>query len=198
MMETETQSLTHRRWIGRLVRLGLVAVAILLVARWLSQRTNSAVKTAVRASNVRIQSDAPTPASLGPGDAQIFSRDSSVNLILQGDRILAGLSPKTVAKIRADLERSASTDDTSGLGGSIASFVKKTVANNIDTHVIYPLADIRDIRYEGSEIVIYRPNGDRSRMFGGTKVNDQPLSKSFDPADAERFIAAVKARKQAP
>lgn len=186
----------HRRWIGRLIRFGLVAVAIIIVARWLSQRTSAAVKTAVRSADVRIQSEAPAAATLGPGDAQIFSRDSSVNLILQGDKILAGLSPQTVAKIRADLEKSGATDDTSGLGGSIAQFVKKTVADKIGTHVVYSLADIRDIHYENDEIVLEDLKGNRKRMFGNVKVNKHPVSESFPPEDAQRFVELVRARKK--
>ena len=194
MIETETQSLTHRRWIGRLIRLGLVVVAIALVASWLSNRTSRAVKSAINNSNVRFQSDAPTAAALGAGDVQIFSQDSAVNLVLQGNRILAGLSPKTVAEVRAKLDESMAKD-TSGLGGSIAQLVKKTVSDNIDTHVVYPLADIHDLRYEDGQIVMYNHKGDKSRLFGNAKVNDKP--QQFDRAEAERFIEAVKARKQA-
>ena len=190
------EPLAQRRWIGRLVRLGLVAVAILLAANWLSNRTKGVVRSATRAGSVRIQTEAPTAASLGPGDAEIFSRDSAVNLVLQGDKVLAGLSPKTVATIRAEIAASGKTDDTTGLGGSIAQFVKKTVADKIGTHVVYPVREIQDIRYENSEIVMYDLKGERTRMFGGAKVNKQPVSQAFDPADAQRFIELVKARKQ--
>ena len=134
--------LAQRRWVGRFVKLGLLAITILLVVNWLSRR-------APRASEIHVQSAPPTAATLGPGDAQIFTRDSAVNLILQGDKVLAGLSPMTVAKIRTEIEQSGANDDTTALGGSIAKFVKKTVADNIGTHVVYPLAEIRDIAYEG-------------------------------------------------
>ena len=181
--------LAQRRWVGRFVKLGLLAITILLVVNWLSRR-------APRPSEIHVQSSAPIAAALGPGDAQIFTRDSAVNLILQGDKILAGLSPKTVAKIRAEIQQSGANDDTTALGGSIAKFVKQTVADNIGTHVVYPLAEIRDIAYEGDEIVIYDLHGNRKRMFGNVKMNKSEISKSFAREDAERFIEQVRARKQ--
>lgn len=179
----------HRRWIGGIVRAGLVVIAIVVVAAWFWRRTP-------RAPDIRIQSEAPTVESLGAGDMQIYNRDSSVNLILKGDNVLAGLSPKTVAKIRAELAASTSDVDTTGLGGSIAQFVTKTVADKIGTHVVYPIAEIRDIRVDGEEIVIVRNNGSETRLFGNVKVDKQPVSKAFRPEEAHRFVEAVRARKR--
>ena len=178
----------HRRWIGGLVRAGLVVVAIVVVGAWLWRRSP-------RLPEVHIQ-DAPTAEALVPGDAQLYSRDSAVNIILQGNNILAGLSPKTVAKIRAEIA-SSGTDDTTKLGGSIGQFVKKTVADKIGTHVVYSIADLRDIRYEGGEIVVVKNNGSETRLFDNVKVNKEPVSQSFPPEDAQRFIEAVRARKKA-
>jgi len=180
--------LRHRRWIGRIIRIGLVGVAIAIVIGFVARR-------APRPPDIDVQWEAPSADALGPGDARIYSRDSSVNLILQGENILAGLSPKTVAKIRAEIDASA-TDDTSGLAGSIAKMVKDQVADKIGTHVVYPLRDIRDIRYENEEIVIEDAKGNRKRLFGSVKMNKQPLSESFPPEDAKRFVELVRARKQ--
>ena len=185
-----TEQLARRRWIGRLIRVGLIGVAIAIVGLWLARRVP-------KPPEIHIQSEAPTVEALAPGDMQIYSRDSSVNLILQGNNVLAGLSPKTIAKIRGELDASAEKIDTTGLGGSIAQFVKKTVADKIGTHVVYPVAEMRDIRYEGGEIVIVQTNGGETRLFHNVKVNKEPLSQAFPPDDAERFVAAVRARKSA-
>ncbi|MEX2152047.1 MAG: hypothetical protein WD825_01840 [Gemmatimonadaceae bacterium] len=182
--------LAHRRLVGRVIRIGLIGVAIAIAISWI-------VRRAPVPRDLRVQSEAPTVEALGPGDLRIYSRDSSVNLILQGDNILAGLSPKTIAKVRAELEASGADDDTTGLGGSIAQMVKKTVADKIGTHVVFPLSEIREIRYDGDEIVIERHGRGDTRLFDNTKVNGQPLSKSFRREDAERFVEAVRARKNA-
>ena len=64
---------------------------------------------------------------------------STVDVILKGDKIMTGLSDKTVARVRTEMDKSREKD-TSGLGGAIASMVKKTVAENIGTHAVFPRA----------------------------------------------------------
>jgi hypothetical protein len=187
-----TEQLAHRRWIGGLVRAGLVVVAIIAIVAIGA----SLVRRVPKPPQVQVQTEAPAAAALEAGDAQIFSRDSAVNLILQGDKVLAGLSPKTVAKVRAELEASRKGADTSGIGGSIAEFVTKTVADKIGTHVVYPLADMRDIRYDNGEIVIVTNSGNETRLFKNVKVNKEPLSQAFPPEDAQRFVELVRARKR--
>jgi hypothetical protein len=178
----------HRRWVGRLIRVGLVGIAVLLVLAWIQR------KSPVR-GDLRVQAEAPAVEALGAGDLRIFNRDSSVNLILQGANILAGLSPKTVAKVRADLEASTAKD-TSGLGGSIAQLVKNTVAGAIGTHVVYPIRDIREIEYRGGQIVVVRRDGSTAELFKNIQGdNKEELGRTFPEADARRFVEAVRARQ---
>jgi hypothetical protein len=146
-----------------------------------------------RSHRVRVETEMPPPNALGPGDLRIYSADSSVDLMLVGDKILAGLSPKTVAEVKTKLETSAARD-TSGLGGSIAQIVKKSVAGAIGTHAAFPLSDIRDVRYDGDQIVVEWKDGKTHNLFGGTSVNDRKVSNSFRPEDAKRFIDAVHER----
>ena len=58
----------------------------------------------------------------------------------------------------------------------------------------FPLSDIRDIRYEGDQIVFDWKDGGKHQIFGGTKVNGGRVSNSFRREDAERFVEAVRAR----
>lgn len=175
-----------RRVIGGLVRLALVVLAVIFVGRYVMHRMPNR-------DHVRVQTQPPSEDSLGPKDLRIYSADSAVDLILMGDKILAGLSPKTVAKVKSDLDRSAS-HDTSGLGGSISQIVKKSVAGAIGTHAVFPLSDIRDIRYEHDQIVFDWKDGGKHQLFGNTSVNGRKVSSSFRQEDAERFIEAVRAR----
>lgn len=182
--------LAARRRTYNLVRAGLIAATIAIVAMYFLRRSP------IPRTSMRLESEAPTPVALATGDMRIVSVDSSVELVLMGDRILAGLSPQTVAKIRTELEKS-SAKDTAGLGGSIAQIVKKTVAGAIGTHMAYPLSDIREIRYENGRIVIVSNSGNENKLFGNTKVNGRDLSNSFRPEDAQRFTEAVRARQAA-
>ena len=180
---------SSRRFVAGLIRIGLVILAFVVAAAYIGHR-------APKHRHIEMSSEAVPAEALAPGDLRIYNVDSTVDLVLQGDRILAGLSPKTVAKVREDLARSAS-EDTSGLGGSIASIVKKSVADAIGTHGAFPVASIRDIRYQGGdvgEIVIDWKDGGKHELFGTTNVNGTKVGKSFRRADAEQFVSAVKAR----
>jgi hypothetical protein len=181
---------SSRRVVAGLIRLGLVVLAIVIAGAYVGHHFP-------RHSHLRVETDAPPPtAAMAPGDMRIYNVDSSVDLILQGNRILAGLSPKTVDKIKADMDHST-TGDTSGLGGSIAQIVKKSVAGAIGTHGAFPIEAIRDIHYDGGDvgdIVIDWKDGGTHELFGNTTVNGSKLGKSFRREDAEPFVAAVKAR----
>lgn len=181
---------SSRRFVAGLIRIGLVILAIAIAGAYVRHRVP-------KHSHMRVEREEPPPAeALAPGDMRIYNADSSVDLVLQGDRILAGLSPKTVAKIRTEMERSTSAE-TSGLGGSIAQIVKKSVAGAIGTHGAFAISSIRDIRYEGDdvgEIVIDWKDGGTHQLFGNTSVDGSKVGKSFRREDAEPFVAAVKAR----
>ena len=181
---------SSRRFIAGLFRVGLVILAIFFVSGYIMRRMPSK-------HHVRVQTEVPPADSLGPGDIRIFDADSAVDLTLMGDKILAGLSPKTVAQVKSEIDKSADAD-TSGLGGSISQIVKRSVAGAIGTHAVFPLSDIRDIRYENSQIVFDWVDGGKHELFGSTRVNGNKGSKSFNREDAMRFIQAVRARKGLP
>jgi len=182
-------STPSRRWIGRLVRIGLVFAAVMFAALWIGRKVSH------RVPNVRMQRAEVTDQALAPGDLRVYNIDSTVDLVLVGDRVLAGLSPKTTEKVRADIQKSTDKD-TTGFGGLIAASVKQTVANAIGTHIVYPVRDIEDMRYEDGQIIIERTDGGTTRLFGDAKVNGEKASKTFPPEVAQRFIDAVLARKR--
>ena len=183
---------TSRRFVAALVRLTLVVLALALVGRYFKHKFFASQGT------VHVQREAPPPnEALGPGDLRIYSTDSSVDLVLSGNNILAGLSPKTVEKVKSEMAKSTDRD-TSGFAGSISSLVKSSVAGAIGTHAVYPLSDMHDIRYEDGQIVFDAKNGKQHDLFGNTKINGNKVSSSFRPDDAQRFVEAVRARMGQP
>lgn len=133
------------------------------------------------------------PDSLGPGDLRIFNEDSSVDLVLVGDRITTGLSQKVVSDVRNKTD-SGVTD--SGLAGAFEKLVTRTVASAIGTRVEFPLDDLNDVRYEDGRLVFDWKHGRSSNLFASSRVNGRRTDKSFRADDAERFVAAVRARKR--
>jgi hypothetical protein len=181
--------MNSRRVVGGLIRFGLVILACWLVIAWVRRKVSSH-------NHVRVEAQAP-PDSLGPGDMRIYNADSSVDVVLMGNKILAGLSSKTVAKIKSGLDESRS-GDTSGFGGMVSQIVKSSVAGAIGTHAVFPLADIKDIHYADGKIRVQWTDGSDRELFSGTSVNHQKVSDSFNEADAKRFVEAVRARKGLP
>ncbi|HVE34398.1 MAG TPA: hypothetical protein VNC18_12605 [Gemmatimonadaceae bacterium] len=185
-------TVSSRRVVAGLIRFGLVLLAIVFVSGYFLHKRPTRSK-----HTMRIETEVPPPSALAPGDVRIYNRDSSVDLILAGNSILAGLSPKTIAKVK-DAVNAKTSGETTGLGGSIAQIVKSSVASAIGTHASYPLNEIRDIRYEDNTIVFEWKNGDEHQLFNNTKVDGERVSRTFAQEDAERFIAAVKDRMAHP
>lgn len=203
-METPTQLRKERRWKGRFIRLGLVFLAVGVGVFWIQRKVGDhesivigqgdrrTVRTVGGVSRVARNVE---NVELAAGDMRIYNRDSTVDLVLRGAEVLAGLSPKTVAKVQAEMQKS-SDKDSSGLGGLIASTVKQTVASTIGIHAAYPVSSIENMRYEDGQLVIEHTNGKTTRLFGDTKVNNREQGKTFDEDDAQRFIEAVMRRKR--
>lgn len=187
-----TSSPSSRRVvIAGLLRFGLVVLTLALVGGYVMRHIPGR-------GHVSLESDVPTLAdSLQAGDLRIFSSDGAVELILRGERILAGLSPRTVAKVRSELDASMSRD-SSGFAASIGRMVKESVAGAIDTHGSFPIADIEDIRYERERIVVDWKKGGSHEPFFDMQVDGSKGSQTFRREDAERFIAAVRERMEMP
>ena len=183
---------SSRRLVAGLIRVGLVVVVIVLVSGWIMRRTGRMFRHSA-GKHVSVQTEAPPADSLGPGDLRIFNTDSSVDVVLQGDRILAGLSPKTIAKVKRDMEKDSDSGN-SALGATIASAVKKSVAGAIGMHAVYPLSKVREIRQEDGRIILEWKDGGSDEIFSSAKVDGERVSRTFRSEDAERFVQAVRAR----
>lgn len=185
-------TVSSRRVVAGLIRFGLVLLAIVFVSGYFIHKRAPSIR-----HPMRMQTEVPPPTALAPGDMRIFNRDSSVDLILAGNNILAGLSPKTIAKVK-DAVNEKTAGETTGFGGSIAQIVKSSVASAIGTHASFPISEISDIRYEHNTIVFDWKNGDKHELFSNTKVDGEKVSRTFAREDAERFIEAVKERMANP
>lgn len=201
----------QRRWIARAIKLGLVGAAVLVVMAWIGTKRSDRTEVRIEHPDVHVdpepRGDARADAragpertrsvdALAPGDVRIFNIDSSVNLILRGDEVLAGLSPQMREKITQQVTQSTS-DDTAGFGAAVANVVRSTVASAIGTHAVYPVRDIRDIEYRDGHIVIVRNSGRPVELLGNVKSDGEEVSRTFAREDALRFVEAVRARRRA-
>ena len=129
---------------------------------------------------------------LQQGDIRIASVDSGVDLALIGDTISGGLSEKTLAKVKHDTD--TNNVKGTGMGADIERMVKGTVQSALTTRLSFPLSAVRDVRYDGQKIV-FEWNGKPPKAFGNVKVDKKNVLESFSAEDAQRFVDAVRARK---
>jgi len=189
------QERRRRRLTYRLVQLVLVMASVGIVVAFVASKRSERTD---RGPDVRIRTDAPVVALLAAGDAQLFNVDTTVELVLRGDKMLAGLSPKVVEKVRSEI-RNAGPKDQSGIGAAIANAVKDQVADKIDIHVEYDIRDIEDMRYEDGQIVVEWKSGKEQELFGSVQRNSSGRrgdANKFHRDEAERFIELVKARQK--
>jgi hypothetical protein len=129
--------------------------------------------------------------TLGPGDIRISSQDSSFDLALIGDSIVAGLGTRVRNKVATDLDTTKVSG--TGLGASIEKMVKGTVASALDHEFVFPIADVSDVRAQDGGLTFYDKDGKEMNVFRSDTKHDR--SRAFSQADADAFVAAFKARK---
>lgn len=173
-------------------RLPLFAATILIAAS--CNRADSADDRASSES-----SSAPASPSADSSRAEVMgitTTDGSVRLSLLRDRVSMGLSDSVLAKVRKDLDSSASKRPATGIAGSFAHMVTSTVSNAIGRRVERPLSEIDDVRYENGAIVFTFRGGKPFIGFdnvkSGSTGDSKPVLQQFAPADAERFVAATR------
>lgn len=132
-----------------------------------------------------------TTRALGAGDIRISSQDSSFDLALVGDSIVAGLGVRVRNKVAVDLDTSKVAG--TGLGASIEKMVKGTVASALDHEFVFPVSDVSDVRAQNGGLTFYDKDGKEMNVFKSDKHNDN--SKTFSQSDADAFVATFKARK---
>ena len=133
--------------------------------------------------------------SLAAGDVRIVTTNGGVDLALIGDSISTGLSPQALRKVREETD-TAKVGGT-GFAADLEKMVKGTVQGAIGTRVAFPLSAVREVRYDGTQLV-FEWAGEPRKIFENAKMDGKPLLASFTPEDARRFADAVNARKGKP
>lgn len=130
-----------------------------------------------------------------PGETVgIVTEDGAVRMALAGDRVVVRLSDAVLAEVRREMAADSARSGRDGLGGMIGGVVRSAVEGALSHAFEYPLADIEDVRYDGTRIDFdFRTRG--PHLVEQTKVKDRPLLESFAPDDARRFVDAVRAAK---
>lgn len=153
---------------------------------------------------------------LGPGDILIHNTDGTVDLALVRDTVWMKLSDSLLNSIQHDLDTSRAGNG-SVFGARIAKLVKGTVGSALHARIEIPVADLDNVHYEDGGLKFDYHDGAtptmlilgkaKSASFDDVKLNvthsklnvkystDKPVLETFSPADAQRFVDAVRGAK---
>lgn len=129
---------------------------------------------------------------LGPDRFAIHSTDGGLRLALTNDFVYFALSDSVVAVARQEMQDSMPRE---GIRGAIAGMVRGGVNRALSFRARYPVAEIRDIRWEDGRMLVEFEDGRRS--FGdNVEVDDRPVEEAFDSSAVEAFSAEFRRAKQ--
>jgi hypothetical protein len=179
----------------RMVRcvIGVLMTPMVVVACGDSSNVRVTTRTSDKSNATFAARD--TARKLGPGDVLIANSDSSFELGLYGDSIITGFGARVLNEIRGKTDTAAVSGN--GIAAGIEKMVKSTVADAMGHQVKYAVADVQDVRFEDGKLQFFWKDGSRMRLFENTTQDKKPVSQTFNPADAQRFVAAFKAHKAA-
>ena len=129
---------------------------------------------------------------LQEGDVRITSRDNAIDLVLQGDQVIVGLSDSMLNVVAQETDTSDLESD--GIGASVERFVKAKVQGALNTRMSYPVAHLRGVKYEDGLIEFEYKGDEKFGMLEDADIDGRPLLGSFSEADSRRFVDAVQAR----
>lgn len=133
------------------------------------------------------------------GSASMHTRNGAMVMSLRHDSITVAFSDSIRSAVRNEVSASMQKDSSSGsaIGDMIQGVVKSSVTGALgevfDKSRGFPLSSLDGIAYEQGAIrfdFAQRPTWDME----GFKTDGTPLLAQFHPADAARFVGAVRAR----
>ena len=132
---------------------------------------------------------------LGPGDVQIQSTDSSVEVAVIGDTIVTGLGKR----VRDEVRRATDTNAVqgTGLGAGIEKMVKAKVNDAMGTQLLFPVKDVEEITFADGKLLLIGKGGSKIKLFQSSRKGGESGSDLFRAEDADRLIAAFHARRAA-
>ena len=140
-------------------------------------------------ANVDVNMSGP---ARGPDDLAITTTSGGMTLAVRADSMRMRLADSMRNKVTAEL-RTDNADTGAGFGAWIARKAKSVAADGMNLEMSVPIADVEKATVENGRIVLTFRSG-VANPFEGTKVDKTPLLEAFSAADAEKFVAMVRAK----
>lgn len=136
------------------------------------------------------------------GSVSMKTRNGAMVMSLRHDSVVVAFSDSMRNAIQGEMRKSmkedaaADSDENSALGQMIKGVVKSTVTGAMrevfEKSRGFPVSDIRDVSFDDGAIrftYVHKPTW----TFDHINSDDEPLLEQFHPADAARFVGAVRA-----
>jgi hypothetical protein len=140
--------------------------------------------------------DAPdAPALADPAQIRIVTTNRAAFLSLRGNYIVAGFTDSLQRSVRQEIAQDMK--DESKVGRLIGEVVASGVSKVLGKELAVPLAEVRDIEYDGHRIAIDYRRRQKDALITLESLKgdgDKTLLEQFSEADARRFVEAVKVR----
>lgn len=134
------------------------------------------------------------PRELTPrreGDVRITSIDGAIVLAVLGDSVVMQLGDSLREHVKAELDNEAKNE--SGFAGAIIGAVGSVVNTALGVTVAVPAEEVHDLKFEDGRLQFRINDNAQMQVHGDSSGgHDRGDGGRFAPADAERFIVAVR------
>jgi hypothetical protein len=167
-----------------------------------SLSSDSGVSVATATPSVTTPSDAkPTFTEEAGGAVSMRTTNGALVMSLRHDSVVMAFSDSLRNAVKRDVKQSMNESkkdsDAGAFAGVIQGVVEKTVSATM-TEVFdkargFPVSDLRDVSYTDGAIKFdfkHKPTWN----FESMKSDKTPILEQFHPADAARFVGAVRAQ----
>ncbi len=141
----------------------------------------------------------PTFAEGPDGSVSMSTRSGALVMSLRHDSVVVAFSDSIRREVQQKVKTSMAEKDSEGsaLGQVIEGVVKSSVSGALsevfDKSRGFPVSSLSDVQYEDGAIQ-FRYRRKPTWTFDSFKTDHTPLLEQFHPADAARFVGAVRAR----
>jgi len=167
----------------------------------ISMSSDSGVSVDAKLSSGNVASDAkPSFTEASDGSVSMTSTDGAVVMSLRHDSVVVAFSDSVRNKVKSEVDKSmkeeARDKDAGAVGELIKGVVQKSVTAGLgeifDKARGFEVSSVKDVRYKDGAIefdYVKEPTW----TFKDMKLDKRPVLESFHPADAARFVGAVRA-----
>ena len=142
----------------------------------------------------------PSFSEASDGSVSMTSTDGAAVMSLRHDSVVVAFSDSIRNVVKTEVAKSMKEEAKDKDEGAVAELIKGVVQKSVtaglgeifDKSRGFPVSSVKDVRYEDGAIrfdYVKEP----AWTFKDMKLDKRPILESFHPADAARFVGAVRA-----